>query len=366
MATRKPADAHPSAELERLARTLRASTLPRGVILKGEERYFRERALAQCVALATARGLELCRHDVADPEFEARALCDDLAGSPLFAAARCIVVRNAGGLLKSESGEGAPALRAILRFIADREAAGFVAIDAEAVRADHALSKAIGADDGSIFSFRRLWESPPPWGDSDMRRTELVQWLVARAREVGVALDAGQAVYVAAATGNDLGALDAALERLRRRGAQEVETAVAWNAGASPFDVAEHLARGDLARALPGIEDLFRAGFRGRDGSREIEPGALLAVLFGSLRNKLRQSLAQSRNLAVGGMNPKARAELEERTRLRSPAVWRAMQDDLAILERRSRSGATVDASDLAALALAWRVNSRRPTPARR
>jgi hypothetical protein len=133
----------------------------------------------------------------------------------------------------------------------------------------------------------------------------------------------------AAATGNDLFALDAALERLERRGSQSVRSAVGWSSSASPFQVAEDLCRGDAARAVAGLEALFPRGFEERDGTRETDLNALLAVLFGALRSKVRQSLTGARVMASGGDlaraaeaagvggNPKARAEFEARVSAR-------------------------------------------------
>ncbi len=376
MAARAPREAHPSTQVAELRAKLASGDLPRAILVKGEERYFRDRAVEVACAAGTERGFELCRHDARDPEFDASALCHDLSAAPMFAAARMLVVRNLSALLKSEKSEdgdapdaprAAPAVsRAILRFLADRAPhyaiGGTLVIDSEALRADHAISKAVTALDAPVLSLRRLYESPPPWGDPDVRRTELVLWLISHAREKGVALVPDQAAYVAAAIGNDLSALDAELERLKRRGGESVEDAVAWANGASPFELSERLVRGNLGESLAGIESLFRFGTQGRDGSREVEPAALFAMLFGSMRNKLRQTIARSEGESVGGMAPRARDELEERVRLRSPAAWRRLLEELVALERRARSGATVDASDLALLALQWRLGSRRRT----
>jgi DNA polymerase III delta subunit len=230
------------------------------------------------------------------------------------------------------------------------------------------LAKAVVAAGGRLASFRRLWETPPPW-NPDPRRTELVEWLTARARERGIALKPDDALYVAAATGNDLYALDAALDRVARRGAEGVRAVVGWTSAASPFEAAEDVCRGDAARAAAGLEALFRGGFQEKDGSRAADLGAVFVVLMGSLRGKLRQSLAgaaaQERGedpvAAAGVTNPRQRGELEARLRARPAAEWRAMLTDLAALERRARSGPIVDVNDVVAFALRW---ARRGAPA--
>ena len=93
----------------------------------------------------------------------------------------------------------------------------------------------------------------------------------------------------------------------------------------------------------------------------------ILAVLFGSLRRGVRQGLVGSSAVAHGldaklaadeaGVPtwPKARQAFQARLSSRAPREWRAMYTDLLDLERRSRSGAEVDANDLTAFAMRWR-----------
>ena len=54
-----------------------AGGLPRVSILRGEERWFRERAIAAAVAAAEKAGLEVVRHDARDPDFDLRTLISD-------------------------------------------------------------------------------------------------------------------------------------------------------------------------------------------------------------------------------------------------------------------------------------------------
>lgn len=372
---REPA---PPEQLAALTRALEQGPLPRAFLVRGEERFFRTQAVDAITQRARALEFELARHDALDPDFSLNALCDDLGGSPMFAAARCVFVRNAASLVKKEkegaakpvrakkdAGDEVPFVRAALAFLADRAAPGVLVVEAESLRADSVLAKAIAAAGGTTLSLRRLWDSPPPWAP-DPLKTELVLWLQARARERGVQLKPEDALYVAAATGNDLSALDGALERLARRGAQSVRAAVGWSSTASPFQVAEDLCRGDVPRSVSGIEALFRGGFQERDGTRETDFNTLLAVLFGALRSKLRQTLAGALVLASGGdaasaaeaagvpNGPKPRGEFEARLAARPAREWRVMLADLAELERASRSGRRVDANDLAVLALRW------------
>ena len=239
MAKGKARDPHPEEELRRLAGTVKTH-VPRGVVLRGAERYFRDRGARLVVEAASEKGYELCKHDAKDPELSKARLLDDLTGGALFATARCIVIDNAGPLLTKGSKQFTPGLvDALLARLASDEP-GCVVLCAETLRADNAVVKAILAREGCVVGCRKLWDTPPPW-DPDPRKAELVQWLAVKAREEGVQLSPEEAAYVVAATGSDLFALETQLEKLRGRGKEGVRELVGWEAGDSPFTVAEHL-----------------------------------------------------------------------------------------------------------------------------
>jgi len=362
MAARKAAEPAPPAQIQELERALSGdAALARGYLVRGEERWFREAAIALLVEAARRRGLEISRHDGADPDFDPSALLADLGAPSLFAPSRLVLARNAGVLLKKDGDSDSTFGRAAGAFLRGRSVAGTLVVEAESLRIDSLLAKGILASGGSVLSMRKLYDSPAPWErDPDPARVELVRWLLARAREKSLKLDAAEAVYVAAATGNDLQALDSALETLARRGREGVRATVGWTGAGSPFELAEALLRGDVGAALAGVETLMRSGMREKDGSREVKPEALLAVLFGSLRSKLRLTLAAARGaesntpVDLPGA-PRSREEALRRAALRSAEEWQRMLDDLFGLERRTRTSRSVDANDLAHLALRWR-----------
>jgi DNA polymerase III delta subunit len=364
MAVRRASEPPPPARLAELERSLAGSApLARAYLVRGEERWFREAALALLGAEAQRRGFQVARHDAADPDLDLAGLLGDLSSPSLFAPASLVVVRNAAALQKRTGESEGPFTGAALAFLRASAVPGSLVLEAESLRVDSVLAKAVVEAGGEVLSLRRLYDSPPPWErNPDPGQVELVQWLVRRAKEKSLRLDPSEAAYVAAATGNDLGALDAALDRLAGRGERGVRETVAFAGAPSPFDLAEDLLRGDAARSLSGAEALLRSGMREKDGSREVKPEALLAVLFGTLRAKLRQSLAFSRAAGSGARpeiqgSPRAREEIERRTALRPPEAWRAMLGDLARLERATRTSRTVDVDDLALLALRWRLD---------
>jgi DNA polymerase III delta subunit len=366
--TREP---DPPTQLRGLERALKQG-LPRGVLVRGEETYFRSRCLDLALGAAREAGLEVCRHDLSDPEFSLPALLDDLGGSPMFASARCIVVRNADAtvrrksLLAKEGRKDSALTRALVGFLSgDRE--GCAVVDAKGLRADHAVAKAVKAAGGPVVSCRRLWDTPPPW-DPDPRKSELAQWTGQRASELGLRLSVDEATYVALATGNDLTAIETQLEKVRRGGRERLRELVGWDSGGSPWKAADEVLGGQLRRSLAAVEALFRAGFHSdRDGRTEVDPRALTAMVLGSMRGKARQALLLSRALA-GGSSPAAALEaagargeaagkaLAALASQRDPRAWERVYGEVLDLERRSRTGATVGADDLVRLALACRV----------
>ncbi len=363
----------PGEQLRALTASLAGGNLPRGVILRGDERWFRDHAIRAATDAAEKAGLEVVRHDAKDPDFELRAVVGDLTEAPMFSSARCVVVRNAATLLKKEGDSPSPLLDAATKFLAGKSPPGMLILDAEGLRADNAVVKKANAIGAPVLDLRRLYDSHGPWErNPDPRRTELVQWLISRAREREVPLTPDDAVYVCAATGNDLAALDSALGRLVGRGKDSVRSLVSWEAGAAPWDVAEQVVRGDAARAVAGIETLMRGGFA-KGGEREIDPGALIAMLFGSLRNKSREALLGARATERGDDpfsaiaykgHPSGRGEIVQRIECRSAAQWESMLEDFAALERRARAGreiggGDVDVNDLVAFTLRWRVARR-------
>jgi hypothetical protein len=372
----KPKEAAPPQQIAALEHAVAGTAdLARGYLVRGEERWFREAAVVCLVDAATRRDLEVVRHDGTDPELDLAAFLGDLTAAPMFAASRLVLVRSLPQLLKQEVDADAERIVArIVGFLRDRAVPGTLVLEGDTVRADSVVAKAVTAAGGTTLSLRRLWESPPPW-NPDPIQAEIVQWLLARARVRKLRLSPEDAVWVAAATGNDLGALEGALDDLGRGGTGTVRERISWTGPVSPFELAESLLRGDAAASLAGIEGLFRTGMRQKDGSREVKPEATINVLFSSLRSKLRDTLLVARAEESGERPgrevlkgpPRGVEETLERAPLRPAGTWARMFDDLGEIERRTRTSRAVDANDLARLALSWKRETvriqRRPAP---
>jgi DNA polymerase III delta subunit len=365
---RAPREPAPPELLLELERELEQGHLRRGYVLRGDEPWFRERALDFVRARAEARGDEVCSHDPERAGDCGRSrVVDDLSGGGLFSARRLIVLRQPEELLRKGDELEGSILAALLRFLAAPGDPGSVVLIGS-LRADHAALKAVRAAGGRVHDFRRLYDSPPHWS-SDSRRAELVEWLLSRARAKGVPLDAERAVYACAALGNDLGELDQLLEKLARSpatSAAEWRALVGWDAATSPWSVSDALLDGELTRALAGIESAFRSGFQEKSGRRSVDPTAVTSVFLAALARGARIGHALSRALEGGaaevdalraaraGGPPRAVQAALARARRRPARRWHEFQEELATLERASKSGGSVGADDLARLALSW------------
>jgi len=369
----KAREPDPPTQLADLTAALERDGLVRGYVLRGDERYFRDRALEAIKARAAQDGLEPRMHDGEDPDFDASALMNDLGGGGLFAARQLVVARSVEKHLPKSAKEKSSLCDRLESFLAGDDV-GTLVVSVGSLRADHRLVKAVVAAGGGTLTSRKLWDTPPPWGNDDPRRVELVTWLVGRAREMGLKLNPDQAVYVCAATGNDLFALEDQIKKLRDapRGS-DLQSIVSWEAAASPWAVAEHLVIGDLPRALGGIESLFRGGFAERDGRRLVDAAGLAQILLSGLIGAVRKGLAiasgverglspedAARAAGVSGAPTTVRREIE-RAATHDAAAWRRRLEDLADLERRSKSTGGVEVDDFTLLAVRW----RRRKPAR-
>lgn len=345
-------------------------SLPAAVIVRGAEPWYRARAVERLVERAREREFELCRHDTRSPDFHLPALLDDLAGSAMFASARCVLVNEPEVVLRKQGGEESAAARAVLAFV--KRGAGALVLTAESLRADLSVVKALAELGARTYSFRKLYEKPSPWErDPDPSRAELVSWIAARARERKVAITADQALLLAHARGNDLAALDDELAAAQGAGGKFSIAGLASAAAGSPRDLCDALIGGDLAAATLAAETLFRGGIRReKDGSRDTDEGALAAILLGYLRPRVRQGLAAAEAMQRGASAEAAAAEagvtsfdksLRSAIAARPPSQWASMLDDLLELERYSKSARGVDANELAALALRWRVRKAAP-----
>lgn len=332
--------------------------LPRCTVVRGDEAYFARRAHGIVVARAKALDYETIVRDGDDPDARLEDLLGELATPPMFAPRQLFVLRGWDGELRTQGKKVPPLVSGLLSFVERNEPERAVCVVAANMRADHRIAKAAQVS----LAVRKLYDGPPPWKPDPMA-SELVQWVRRRAKELGVEVAPRDALFVAAATGNDLGAIDAQLERVKS-GEGVLRESVAWQAVGTPWDVADQLIGPDTGRALSAVTTLFQGGMIGKDGKRVVDPAALSAMLVGSLSKTARQGLAiaeaaaagepADRALELGGAKGMAAETWRARMRAHSrPATWRRMLDDVCDVERAARAGGA-GLDHFVALCLRW------------
>jgi len=353
----------PPEQIDALAQELaRASLLERAVVVRGDEEYFARRVYELVTTRARELGYEVLVRDGSDGSTSASDLLGELSTPPMFEPRQLFVVRGFDAELRSEGKEPPALVKGLLAFLARNEPERALLLRAESMRADHRLAKAATRP----IALRRLYDSPPPW-KPDPHATELVQWVRRRAKELGLSLDPRGALYVAAATGSDLGAIDAQLERVRIAGPQALREVVEWQATSAPWEVADQFFGGDAARTLAAVVGLFANGMVDKDGRRQTDPDTLAAILVPALVRTARAGLAAAEARASGASEERAleaagasgpRALDTWRARLAArplPVQWQALFDDATELERTARRGGLV-VDHFVGLALRWRL----------
>lgn len=365
-------EATPLVALRELEKQLEGcDSLPRIMLTRGPENWFHQRALDSILRCARRIGMDVNQHDPADPDFDGRGLFADLRGGSLFGAPILVVIRQQGDLLKKAGTKDSDLVQTLKGYVAASEPPGAVVIQAGSLRADHAVAK-MAAQHGASHNFRRLYDSPPSWGRADPRDVELVHWIRDRASERGLKLRPEEAVYLASAVGNDLGALESELKKLAVTGTDELRRSVGWRSGGTPWEVADKVLEGEPRASIAAVEGLFSHGFQGKDSKRVLDPSALVAMLTSSLFKGVRTGLAasegrsrgysQNQTMAMAGVGgaPKSREQALQKALVRPGSEWAAMLDDLLAIERRLKTGVTVDGNDFALFAIKWRKRGRR------
>ncbi len=368
----KKSESTPLAQLKEFENRLEsANGLPRCTVLRGPEMWFHDRAIRAVVERAKEAGFDVNQHDPSDPDYDGRGLFADLRGGSLFSSAILVVVRNAGELLKKSGSRDSDLVGLLKTYVTGDDSTGAVVIQAQSLRADHALVKATVKVGGASLNFRKLYDSPAPWAP-DPRNVELVIWIRERAKEMGVNLRSEDAVYLSSALGNDLSALESELRKLAVTGTADLHKSVGWQAGGTPWDVADKILDGKSSIAVAAVESLFAKGFQGKDNKRVLDLSALVTMLNSSLMKTVRQGIgiAEARNsglpqaqaASIAGItgSPKMVGSAIERASSRTGREWSAMLDDLVGLDRRMKTGGILDANDYVLFTLKWRTAKRR------
>lgn len=286
---------HPQKELDR-ALKLAGGPLPPVVVLSGASAWFRGQAvdaLHKAVPAATelvtvdgqgtsARGVRddgdaAGDDDETEADAGSAAACPDLEplrGGGLFARTAVVVVRRGDRWLKRY----AAAVAAMLPRI---QKGSTLVVEAQKLDKRTKFAKSL-QEGGAVFEFRELYETP--FGRPDrLLEGELVEWVLTRARALGVPLHPEAALLLVMQVGKAPGELLAELEQLavrvgpdaKRRPLQpdDLRGKLTTSFESTPFELAEAVLGGDRRRALRSLRAMFDRGVKQRDGKSMDQAG---------------------------------------------------------------------------------------------
>lgn len=292
----------PDNELLRLGKLL-SNGLPRLVLVTGTNGFFRAEAMESILAVVP-KDVELRildavdqrgggadeedddegegDDDAGDDAEQGLAACPellDLRGGGLFVKTAVLVVRRGKNWWKRHVATLAAQLP---RF----SPGSCLVIEADKLDKRKKVAQTLVKDTtaaGGFFEFRDLYETG--FGTRDLAGGEVVRWLLARSRRLGVGLTAEAACLLVAQVGSSLAELLAELGRLRDQlgadskraplGPRDLQGKLTVGFESTPFELAEAVLEGDKRRALRSVQAMFARGVRDR-GGKTMDVGGLL------------------------------------------------------------------------------------------
>ena len=286
------------------------------------ERRARLRAMAE--RESGAGGVELLEGDACTPDAVAAALC-----AMTFALGRRFVI--ADGVERWKEGDVAAVADAMKGMDPDSLTVAFFAREEGRYKVPAALRKAVDAAGGQIAE------------EASVKSWELPKWVIARASEIGIGLDAQAAKALVAHVGDRTQRLQRELEKLAieygegaRLGVEEVEESCATSADRKTWTLADALVAGDEKTATRALIELRQQGER--------VPGLIYAMV-----RRLHDALSVAEALAAGKppaeikrglrMGPKVAARFVAEVGNRDVEAFRRALALMADLELETRGG---------------------------
>ncbi len=306
---------HPDKELDRLQKLGRTG-LPAVVVLSGAGAYFRTAAVEAVLAMVPAqaelltidgqgtavRGLRSTdAGDGTDPNDDERSdgeaaesagdgdgdgagavdeptqHCADLqplAGGGLFARTAFVVIRRGERWLRRYAA-------AVAAFLPRIRSGSVLVVETQMLDKRTRFAKELGQV-GAVFDFRELYDTPFGRPDRPLEG-EVVQWVTAQARKLGIPLTPESALLLTAQIGKNPGDLLAELQQLALRigadpkrralGPDDLRGKLTCSFESTPFELAEAVLSGDRRRALRSLHAMFARGVKQRDGKRMDQGG---------------------------------------------------------------------------------------------
>lgn len=291
---------HPDKELERLRAACKQG-LPSVVAIVGAGAWFRQQALdtvleslPKDLEVLTVEGQDVVVRggkqaaDADDAEAEEggeedegddgkKAQCKDLqplAGGGLFSQSTAVVVRRADRWLQKYA-------TAVSAFAPRIQKGSLLVFESQKLDKRTKWAKEL-ATSGAAFEFRELYETPFGRPDQPLQG-ELVQWVVAHSKRLGVPVTPESALLLTAQVGKELALLAAELEQLveqfDKKGSrkalapEDLRGKLTCSFESTPFELAEAVLDGDRKRALRSLHAMFARGVKQKDGKRMDQGG---------------------------------------------------------------------------------------------
>ncbi len=287
--------------------------VPPLIIIAGPEEFLRREAVETVRKHLGERSQELDRRSIKSPsDADLVALIDDLRTPSLFAGAQAIVVDPAEKWLALD-----PDLW--LHAIQSPWAAGHLVLVSDGLDGRTKLAKML-AKQALWVQVERPFHRPPPWKPKARPwENDLNQWIVARARGVGLRIDPSIAHLLQGRIGPRLADLASAIDRFetvlagdssRTITAERVAEHTPDGEESGLFEVVDALFLGDRADALRQLRELLRRGSVDAKGSRTTDPTALLLQCLGVALSRARQLRTWHEFRAGGASEEETAAEI--------------------------------------------------------
>lgn len=298
----------PLFDVEAFASSLRGKQGPRrGYLFVGPPRteYLHRLAVGALKAHYGAERFEVHfgPRQKSDPPLPLDSLLAELVSPGLFSEPKLVAIYDARSVL-----DQLPLLERTLRGSGEGTLA--LSIATKGTRLPDKVSKLFGKH-GEVVRTREFYASPPPWAPDRKDDTELVKWVVLRAKQRGKRLDARLAAELVELKGAELAELDMELEKLSVLAGDRPQidrATLAALVGASRgylgFELADPLLSRDGAAALATVRRAILA---------EPDATGLLLTLLGTLRNKLDREMLPALELCDRERRRVSAKELNER-----------------------------------------------------
>ncbi len=320
---------------EKLAGALTKSVPPL-IVIAGPEEFLRREALTTIRAAlgnaetGTEGDSEIDRRSLKSPSVDDLvALIDDLRTPSLFGGAPTIVIDPAEKWLSAD-----PELWQSV--MGNLWSAGHLILVAESIDGRTKVAKSLQTS-ALWVQVEKPFHRPPPW-KPNARPWEhaLNQWIVGRARSLGLTLDPPTAHLIQTRTGTRLFDLASILDRLATILASQgskvitpelVETHTPAGEESSLFEVVDALFLGNRKSALQQVQELLRRGSIDAHGARTTDPTALLLQCLGVALSRARQLRAWHEEKRAGGGDE----EIAKRIGIARPFIPRIQQQARAM-----------------------------------